>query len=78
MELFINIMIISNTVILKGLSPNCMRQVTVLLVFSLKFTHVKMKEPNKSIQPENLALVKICNEKIYHKKLLGKNIYKFL
>ena len=32
-----------------------MRHVAVLLVFSLKFTHVKMKGPNKSI---NLTLSK--------------------
>ena len=37
-----------------------------------------MKEPNKSIQPENLALVKICNGKIFHKKITWqKNKYNF-
>ena len=44
-------MMISDTVNPKGMSPSRMRHVTVLLVFSSKFTHVKMKEPNKSIQP---------------------------
>ena len=38
-----------NTVIPKGMSPSHKRKVTVLLVFSLKFTRVKMKGPNKSI-----------------------------
>ena len=46
---------ISNTVNTKGMSPSCMRHVAVLLVFSLKFTYVKMKGPNKSI---NLTLSK--------------------
>ena len=45
-------MMISNTVNPKGMSLRRMRQVAVLLVFSLKFTHVKMKGPNKSIQPK--------------------------
>ena len=45
---------VSNTIISKGMSPSRMRQVMVLLVFSLKFTHVKMKGPNKSIQPKNI------------------------
>ena len=49
------IMMISNTVNPKGMSPSRMRHVTVLLVFSLKFTHVKMKGPNKSIQPQILG-----------------------
>ena len=31
---------------------SAMRHLAVLLVFSLKFTHVKMKEPNKLIQPQ--------------------------
>ena len=43
-------MMISNTVNPKGMSPSCMRHVTVLLVFSLKFTYVKMKGPNKCHQ----------------------------
>ena len=46
---------ISDTVNPKGMSLSRMRHVTVLLVFSLKFTHVKMKGPNKSIQPQILG-----------------------
>ena len=40
-------MMISDTVILKGTSLGRMRHVTVLFVFSSKFTRVKMKGPNK-------------------------------
>ena len=43
-------MMISDTVNLKGMSLSHMRHVTVLLVFSSKFTHVKMKGPNKTTQ----------------------------
>ena len=43
---------ISNTVKPKGMSPSGMRHVGVLLVFSLKFAHVKIKGPNKLIQPQ--------------------------
>ena len=45
-------MMSSNTVNPKGMSPSCMKHVTVLLVYSLKFTHVKMKGPKKLIQPQ--------------------------
>ena len=36
-------MMISNTVNPKGMSPSRMRQVMVLLFFSLKFTHVEVE-----------------------------------
>ena len=45
-------MMISNTVNPKGMSPSRMRHVAMLFIFSLKFTHVKMKGTNKSIQPQ--------------------------
>ena len=38
-----------NTGIPKGMSLSRIRQVAVLLVFSLKITYVKMRGPNKSI-----------------------------
>ena len=43
---------ISNTDNPKGMSPSRMRHVTVLLVFSLLFTCLKMKGPNKLNQPQ--------------------------
>ena len=48
---------ISNTVNPKCMSPSSMRQVAVLLVFSLTFTHAKMKGPNKLIQPQTSNLL---------------------
>ena len=42
-------LIASGIVILKDLSPGRIRQVTVLLVHSLKFTYVKLEGPNKQI-----------------------------
>ena len=58
---------ISNTVNPKGMSPSRMRHVTVLLVFSLKLTHVKMKGPDKSIQPQPQP----------QPQILGDNMVKF-
>ena len=46
---FYQVTIASGIVILKDLSPGRIRQVTVLLVHSLKFTYVKLKGPNKQI-----------------------------
>ena len=69
-------MMISNTVNPKGMSQSCMRHVTVLLVFSLKFTHIKMKGPNKSIQPQpqkiNLKKPVKFFPKIFPSNLLAK------
>ena len=48
-----------------------MRHLTVLLVFSLKFTNVKMKGPNKSIQPQPQKIIIQTQEQlplILHKK----------
>ena len=44
---FYQLIIASGIVILKDLSPGRIRQVTVLLVHSLKITYVKLKGPNK-------------------------------
>ena len=39
-----------------------MRQVTVSLVFSLKFTHVKVKGPNKTIQTQEKKLEDVLKQ----------------
>ena len=39
---------ISDTVNLRGMSLSHMGHLTVLMVYSSKFTHVKLKGPNKS------------------------------
>ena len=40
-------MITNDTVNQKGMSPSCMKHLAVLLVFSLAFTSVEMKGPNR-------------------------------
>ena len=57
-------MMISNTVNPKGMSPSPMRHLTVLLVLFFKFTHVKIKGPNKSIQLQNFKN-RSCNMRFH-------------
>ena len=56
---FLFIKMSSNTVHPKGMSPSCMRYVAVLLVFSLKLTHVKMKGPHKIDSTSIWFLIKV-------------------
>ena len=51
-------MVISDTVTLKGTSLCRMRQLRVFLVFSSKFTNVKMKGPNNLTQTQPIWIKK--------------------
>ena len=53
------IMMISNTVNPKGKSPSRMRHVMVLLVFSLKFTNVKMQDPVNRFNPKKVVVIEL-------------------
>ena len=49
----------------KGMSPSHMRHVT-MSVFSLKFTHVKMKGPKKLIQPQPQNMHAFCKKESFN------------